>query len=566
MALRKKMEVKVKTARPLVVVIAGLGLFAFWLSLSISSAVAGGTQAQAQSITPTSTSSSPGSGVATTVALPTPTPPSEEVPNLHLLITDAAGQPQGGVKLNIYSYLYNQQTSKYDLKLVFQGQTNPATSTGTGNAAPGWASFDATTVLHGLFYVDMHEGSDNALILPTDPNGPRVGTGGLPDPQVANMSMLDLFEGSVVYVFTYQLRPLVAGSGGTGSLPALTPLVTSVATSTPTGGVAVPPRRAVFVAESKRFIYYTQAGSGLSQVSTVTPAPTLTALPPTRPITPNPSSTSNGGIGGTTASSSNPIGTAGSLSATPTPLAPNTAVPPGSNSKPGGNGYGITVLSGGNNPSGGPNSGLLPTPTPPGGSSSNDNGNSSSAGGVVVTTGDGSSNNSNITTSASGSSNSTSECRYCVPVGGSAEARATAIVATAQAQVSAGIYTPASGSTGRNREIGDGPLTAAGTNSSAGDNGQTRTPKALGQPNATQGQGQNGTGTVVALNQPSATNSGSSNNSGSRPSSGDTSSTTNNNTSTSNSSGPDLVLILLLAVVVIGGLGFFAVRMWKRGN
>jgi hypothetical protein len=190
----------------------------------------------------------------------TPTVPSGERPNLHIYLRDEGGQPVTRVAVKLYSFDYSN--GKYELLERDKGTTDNQF---------GKVAFDATKVLPGLYYLEMKETSGagaGAVVLPTDPDGAPIGTGGgRPPAEVRNMTTINLFEGSVIYVFHFELRPLI-------NLPVNV------------GGVLPVPVRAVYVPSSRRYIYYPEAGSNLSKVSTVTPGPSPTPAPPTPTFTP----------------------------------------------------------------------------------------------------------------------------------------------------------------------------------------------------------------------------------------------------------------------------------------
>jgi hypothetical protein len=201
-----------------------------------------------------------GTGTASTAPSHTPTVPSGERPNLHIYLRDEAGRPITGMAVKLFSFDYNQSNGKYELLERDKGTTD---------AQFGKVAFDATKVLPGLYYLEMKEDAGaGAVVLPTDPDGAPIGTGGgRPPAEVKDMTTINLFEGSVIYVFHFELRPLI-------KLPSSVSLT------------GVQPIRAVYVPSSRRYIYYPEAGSNLSKVSTVTPGPSPTPAPPTPTFTP----------------------------------------------------------------------------------------------------------------------------------------------------------------------------------------------------------------------------------------------------------------------------------------
>lgn len=175
---------------------------------------------------------------ASTNLTPTPTVPSWNRPNLHLYFRDANNQPVGGVHATIFKYTYNAATK--------QGAVTQLEN-GTSDGASGRVDLDAFALTSNIYYLKLVQ-ANGAVILPNDPNQPMPsGVVGNPDPLLKDMTLLDLTQGSVVYVNTYYL---VSEGGGGGQLVAAPNL-------------------------AKALIYYPPVGSSLAAIAPG-PSPTPT--------------------------------------------------------------------------------------------------------------------------------------------------------------------------------------------------------------------------------------------------------------------------------------------------
>lgn len=350
-----------------------------------------------------------GAALAVAQELPTPTPPALTRPNLHLYFKDLSALPLGGLALTVYRWTFDQPSGKYLLEKKFEGKTN---------AVEGRADFDAASALYGLFYLEVKEADGTTLVLNTDPNGPSVNTGAPPDPQVKLLTPLPLFEGGVVYVFSYEVRLLVK------------PIENS------------PARRAIYVPATQKWLYYPNNPDGLGlgggtppngsgtpgnrNGPVASPTPTIAINKPTPTLS-------------ATATASNPIANS---TAAATPVAGAAA------------GTGASQEAGTLYPPLNPDGANVASPSPPLPQANNG----------TVTTGGGA-------TAIAPTPTALVECRNCVPtaIGGSGGYPGlTAQAATVRAELTAGTYQHGDPSGGfRGRDSSPIPGTSGGRGSTS---------------------------------------------------------------------------------------------------
>ena len=312
---------------------------------------------------------------------PAPTAPSWDRPNLHvyLLVDDEAAtgtsSAASGFTLQLYQLNHDMNTQKNTLTLLDTQVSD----------AEGRANFDAAAYDPATYYLQIFDSAGITVLL-EDPNLPRTGPIGSPDPETRFMTPVSLTKGLVVYVNTYHLRALVPG--GSKPIPTVpvftTPASASITTpgssteaSGSSGGVL--PKLAVYRPTTKLLYYYPPAGSGLTKLD---PAPSPTPSAATNSSngssssssnnTPTPQADVNNNNGNVGVSGAVRPGLAGSSSNQTTTIAPTTALT-SANSTPGtGNTTGKNVGGNGSGGGGQPvvldtfvpsNATALPTPT-----------------------------------------------------------------------------------------------------------------------------------------------------------------------------------------------------------